>query len=96
VVNALNTTLGVRRVARRLRHDRMNARVPGRLPVPAVTLRVVCEPCGSCRGRPLATELLVSFDGFLEESKGSEDRGQCHPDSCPDSQCLFRCGRCGG
>jgi hypothetical protein len=44
VVNALITTPGVRRVARRLRHDRKNARVPGRLPVPAVTLRVVCEP----------------------------------------------------
>jgi hypothetical protein len=70
VVNALHTTPGVRRVARRLRHDRKNARVPGRLLVPVVTLRVVCEPVRVLIEVGLwllnCLQLQVSFDGFLD------------------------------
>jgi hypothetical protein len=44
MVNAGQIPHGVRRVTRRLRHDRKNACVPSRLPVPAVTPCAVCEP----------------------------------------------------
>jgi hypothetical protein len=43
-INAGPSMPGARRIARRLRHDRMNARVPGRLPVHAVPLEAGCGP----------------------------------------------------
>jgi hypothetical protein len=49
---------------------------------------------GPGRGRSLATELLVSIDGFLDRKASPDDsRCSCYLDTCPDSQCLYRCGR---
>jgi hypothetical protein len=77
----------------------MNARVPGRLPVPVVMLCAVCEPARVLIEVGLwlpKSELVASIDGFLDRKDSPEDsRGPCHPDTCPDSQCLYRCGRCG-